>query len=62
MIFDLEISVGHSSNVAGYRYIAYLYCLAVRAGFYSDTVECWIFVRKVAGSLLRRVDPPPGQV
>ena len=42
-------------NVTGYRYIAHLYCLAVQAGFYSDAVECWIFVRRVAGSILGRV-------
>ena len=35
---------------AGYRYIAHLYCLAVQADF--DAVECWIFVRGVAGSIL----------
>ena len=36
------------------RYIAQLYCLAVQAGFYSDAVECWTFVRRVAGSILSR--------
>ena len=42
-------------NVTGYRYTTHLYCLAVQAGFYSDAVECWIFVRRVAGSILGRV-------
>ena len=46
---------GFFLNVTGYRYIAHLYCLAVQAGFYSDAVECWIFVRRVAGSILGRV-------
>ena len=41
--------------VTGYRYITHLYCLAVQAGFYSDVVECRIFVRRVAGSILGRV-------
>ena len=36
------------------RYIAHLYCLAVQAGFYSNAVECWTFVRRVAGSILSR--------
>ena len=44
-----------SVNVTGYRYITHLYCLAVQAGFYSDAVECWIFVGRVAGSILSRV-------
>lgn len=26
----------------GYRYITNMYCLAVKAGFYGDAVECWI--------------------
>ena len=34
------------------RYNTYLYCLAVQAGFYGDAVDCWIFVRRVAGSNL----------
>ena len=34
------------------RYNTHLYCLAVQAGFYSDAVECWSFVRRVAGSIL----------
>ena len=42
-------------NVTGYRYITHLYCLAVQAGFYGDVVECWILVRRVAGSILGRV-------
>ena len=29
--------------------------LVVQAGFYSDAVECWIFVRSVTGSILGRV-------
>ena len=41
--------------VTGYRYITHLYCLVVQAGFYSDTVECWTFVRSVTGSILGRV-------
>ena len=32
----------------------HLYCLAVQADFYSDAVECWRFVRRVAGSILSR--------
>ena len=36
-------------------YVAHLYFLAVQAGFYSDTVECWIFVQRVAGLILSRV-------
>ena len=36
--------------VTGYRYIRHLYCLVVQAGFYSNAVECWIFVWRVAGS------------
>ena len=31
------------------------YCLVAQAGIYSDAVECWTFVRKVAGSILGRV-------
>ena len=41
--------------VTGYRYIAHLYCLVIQAGFYNDALECWIFVRRVAGSILGRV-------
>ena len=33
----------------------HLYCDAVQAGFYSDAVEYWIFVRRVADSILSRV-------
>ena len=36
------------------RYSTHLYCLAVQAGFYRDAVECWTFVRRVAGSILSR--------
>ena len=36
------------------RYNTHLYCHAVQAGFYSDVVECWTFVRRVAGSILSR--------
>ena len=32
-----------------------LLLLAVHDGFYSDAVECWIFVQRVAGSILGRV-------
>ena len=39
-------------NDTGYRYITHLYCLAVQAGFYSDAVERWSFVRRVAGSII----------
>ena len=42
-------------NVTGFRYIAHLYCLAIQASFYSDGVECWIFVRRVACSILSHV-------
>ena len=33
----------------------HLYCLEVQAGFYRDAVECWMFVRRVAGSILGQV-------
>ena len=36
------------------RYIAHLYCLAIQAGFYSEAVERWTFVRRVAGSIYSR--------
>ena len=32
--------------------ITHLNCLVVKAGFYSDAAECWIFVRRVADSIL----------
>ena len=45
-----------SKNVRGIcssvRYNTHLYCLAVQAGFYSNAVQCWVFVRRVAGSIL----------
>ena len=40
MNFNVE-----GEHVTGHRYITHLYCLAVQAGFYSDAVKCWIFVR-----------------
>ena len=36
------------------RYNTHLYCLVVQAGFYSDAVECLIFMQSVAVSIFRR--------
>ena len=53
----LSLRLGDESKIgrgicSSIRYIAHLYCLVVRVGFYSDAVEFWIFVRRVAGSIL----------
>ena len=44
---DLEVYGANGSQLVYSGYI--------KAGFYSDAVECWIFVRRVAGSILGRV-------
>ena len=51
---SLNIDLAYIS-VTEYRYIKRLYCLVVQAGFYKDAIACWIFVRRVAGSILGRV-------
>ena len=44
---DLEVYGANGSQLVYSGYI--------KAGFYSNAVECWIFVRRVAGSILGRV-------
>ena len=45
-------------DISSYRFIRTYYCSSVRyiaqASFYSDVVECWNFLRRVAGSILSR--------
>ena len=46
-------SPDENSNIGGvYRYKTHLFCLAIQVGLYGDEVECWIFLRKVVGSIL----------
>ena len=60
MFKEFDILVDNKCSSA--RYHTHLYRLAVHAGFYSDTIECWISTQEI---LVRRkrswFDPRPGQ-
>ena len=53
-VISTIISWAGSYACSSVRYNTHLYCLVVQAGFYSDAVECWTFVWRVAGSILSR--------
>ena len=52
--WDLGTNLKWRGICSSVWYIAHSYCLAVQAGFYSDVVECWLHMRRVAGSILSR--------